>query len=158
MSVSPAGSRRRPRPSLGSRKPISLHKIHRAPERRGRRTIGRQRRRQLRQCARRDDQRTLQSRGHLATRDVAQLREVEFATLQFGRLVQQQEAAGADRKHSTGRSEARYYAQMEEPHWRRDSNEIASGKPGAVHGNLCIRWWNGTGERGVRARRPISSA
>ena len=54
--------------------------------------------------------------------------------------------------------EARYYAQMEEPHWRRDSNEMASGKPGAVHGNLCMRWWNGTGERGVRARRPISSA
>jgi hypothetical protein len=30
-------------------------------------------------------------------------------------------------------AEERYYATLEEP-WQRDSNETASGKPGAVHG------------------------
>ena len=39
----------------------------------GDRTFGRQRRRQLRQCARRDHQRPLQGRGHPSTRPMAQL-------------------------------------------------------------------------------------
>ena len=72
--------------------------------RRRRRALGRQRRRQLRQCARRDDQRALQGRGHLATRAVAQLRGGRVRHARMGRLVQQPKAAGADRKHSAGRS------------------------------------------------------
>jgi len=50
----------------------------------------------------------------------------------MGRLVQQQETAGADRKHSAAEAEARYYAQTAVTPWRRDSTEMASGKPGAV--------------------------
>jgi hypothetical protein len=33
----------------------------------------------------------------------------------MGRLVQQQETAGADREHSPAEAEARYYAQLNEP-------------------------------------------
>ena len=53
------------------RRAICVDQIHGAPRRGRRRTIGRQRRRFLRQRARRDDQRALQGRGDLAARAVA---------------------------------------------------------------------------------------
>ena len=100
----PARSGRRPRPSQRPRRAICLDQIHGTPEGRRRRAVRRQRRRQLRQRARRDDQRTLQGRGHLAARAVAQLRAGRVRHARMGGLVQQQETAGADRKHSAGRS------------------------------------------------------
>jgi transposase InsO family protein len=53
--------------------PIRLDQIYRAPGGGGRGTFGGQRWRQLRQCSRRNDQRSLQSRGHPSTRTVAEL-------------------------------------------------------------------------------------
>src|SRR5208283_1909375 len=86
------------------RRAICVDQIHGAPRRGRRRTIGRQRRRFLRQRARRDDQRALQGRGDLATRAMAQLRAGRVRYARMGGLVQQSKAAGADRKHSAGRS------------------------------------------------------
>ena len=95
--------------------------------------LGRQRRRQLRQRPRRDHQRTLQSRSDLAVRAVAQLRGGRVRHARMGRLVQQQETAGADR--NTFRRPKPKRAIMRRRRvtpWRRDLTEMASGKPGAV--------------------------
>ena len=73
-------------------------------------------------------------RGYLAARAVAQLRSRRVRDPRMGGLVQQQKTAGADRKHSAGRGRsALLCANRGDAPWRRDSNEMASGKPGAVH-------------------------
>ena len=54
-----------------SRRAVRLDQVHRAPGRGRPRAVGRQRRRQLRQRARRDDQRPLQDRGDPSARPVA---------------------------------------------------------------------------------------
>jgi hypothetical protein len=54
-----------------STQPRPLDPVYRAPRRSWHRTLRRQRRRQLRQRARGDDQRPLQSRSDLAARTVA---------------------------------------------------------------------------------------
>jgi len=53
----------------------------------------------LRQCARRNDQRPLQGRGHPSTRPVALLRSGRVRHARMGRLVQQSPAVGAHRQH-----------------------------------------------------------
>lgn len=78
--------------------------IHRAPSRGGHRTLGRQRRRFLRQRARRDHRRPLQGRGHSSARAVVLVRGGRVRHARMGGMVQQQKAAGAGRKHSSGRS------------------------------------------------------
>ena len=69
----------------------------------GHRTIGGQRRRQLRQCSGRNHQRSLQSRGHPSARPVAVVRRRRVRNVGMGRLVQQSPAAGAHRQHPAGR-------------------------------------------------------
>ena len=66
----------------------------------GRRAFGRQRRRQLRQCSRRDDQRPLQGRDHPSTRTVASFEAVEFATLEWVDWFNHRRLLGAHRQHS----------------------------------------------------------
>ena len=78
--------------------------IHRAPSRGEHRTLGRQRRRFLRQRARRDHRRPLQGRGHSSARAVVLVRGGRVRHARMGGMVQQQKAAGAGRKHSSGRS------------------------------------------------------
>ena len=56
-SMIAAAASRRPRPSQRSRRAVRLDQVHRASRRGRPRAVGRQRRRQLRQRARRDDQR-----------------------------------------------------------------------------------------------------
>ena len=111
-----------------------LKSLHRAPGRSGHRAVRRQRRRQLRQCARRDDQRPLQGRGDPSARTLALVRSRRVRHPGMGRLVQPSPAAGAHRQYSAGRSRRTLlrYAANSQP-WQRDSNQIASGKPGAVH-------------------------
>ena len=67
-------------------------------------SLGRQRRRQLRQRARRDHQRPLQGRGHPSARAMAELRGRRVRHPRMGRLVQQSPPAGAHRQHPAGRS------------------------------------------------------
>ena len=69
-----------------------------------RRALGRQRRRQLRQCSRRNDQRSLQGRGDPSTRTMALVRGRRVRDAGMGGLVQQSPAAGAHRQHPAGRS------------------------------------------------------
>jgi hypothetical protein len=63
-----------------------------------------QRRRFLRQCSRRNDQRALQGRGHSPARAVAILRGRRVRDTRMGRLVQPPAIAGADRQYLAGRS------------------------------------------------------
>ena len=58
----------------------------------------------LRQCPRRNDQRSLQGRGHPSTRTMALVRGRRVRDAGMGGLVQQSPAAGAHRQHPAGRS------------------------------------------------------
>jgi putative transposase len=78
--------------ALHDRKPVSgaglVHHSDRGASRRGRaRAIGRQRRRQLRQRTRRDDQRALQSRGDPSVRALALAGSRRVRHARMGRLV-----------------------------------------------------------------------
>src|ERR1700729_4219371 len=84
--------------------PIRLDQIHRALGGSGYRAFCRQRRRQLRQCSRRNHQRSLQSRGHPSARTVAVIRGCRVRDAGVGGLVQQSPAAGAHRQHPASRS------------------------------------------------------
>ena len=75
--------------------------------------VRRQRRRQLRQRPRRDHQRTLQSRGDLAARAVAQLRGGRVRHARMGRLVQQRRLLEPIGNIPPAEAEARYYAQID---------------------------------------------
>lgn len=61
-------------------------------------------RRQLRQRLGRNDQRTLQGRGHPPARTMAVVRSRRIRHAGMGRLVQQQAAARTDRQHPARRS------------------------------------------------------
>ena len=93
---------RRPRPSLRSRRPVRLDQVHGATGRGRPRAVRRQRRRQLRQRARRDDQRALQGRGDPSARAVAIARGRRVRHARMGRLVQQPPASRADRPCAAG--------------------------------------------------------
>jgi len=86
--------------------PIRLDQIHRAPGGGRRRAVRRQRRRCLRQCSRRDDQRPLQSRGHPSVWPMALVRGRGVRDVGMGKLVQSPADSGADRQHPAGRSRA----------------------------------------------------
>jgi len=63
---------------------------------------------------------------------------VEFASLEFGRLVlhnrRLMEPVG---NIPPAEAKQRYYAMLDNPPWRHKLNQIASGKPEAVHGHLA---------------------
>ena len=58
---------------------------------------------------------------------------VEFATLEWVNWFNHRRLLEPIGNIPPAEAEQRYYAMLEQPPWRRDSNEIASGKPGAVH-------------------------
>ena len=128
----PAASRRA-RASQRPRQPIRLDQIHRAPGRSRHRAFGRQRRRQLRQCSRRNDQRSLQGRGHPSARTMADHSRPSSSQRSNGSTGST--IAGCWSPSATSRRPKPRNATTpcwQKPPWRRDSNEIASGKPGAV--------------------------
>ena len=57
---------------------------------------------------------------------------VEFATLEWVDWFNNRRLLEPIGNIPPAEAEARYYAQIEEPPWRRDFNQMASGKPGAV--------------------------
>jgi putative transposase len=57
----------------------------------------------LRQCSRRNDQRSLQGRGHPSARTMAQLRSRGVRHARMGRLVQPPSSSGAHREYSASR-------------------------------------------------------
>jgi hypothetical protein len=105
-----------------------------------RRAFGRQRRRFLRQCSRRNDQRPLQGRGDPSTRSMAQLRSRRVRDPGMGWTGSTTE--GSWSPSATCRrpkpSNATTPCWNSRP-WRHNLNEMASGKPGAVHIRLCRR-------------------
>ena len=94
----------RPHAPPCNKAPIRLDQIHRALGGSGYRAFCRQRRRQLRQCSRRNHQRSLQSRGHPSARTVAVIRGCRVRDAGVGGLVQQSPAAGDHRQHPASRS------------------------------------------------------
>ena len=60
---------------------------------------------------------------------------VEFATLEWVDWFNNRRLLEPIGNIPPAEAEERYYAMLEQPPWRRDLNEIASGKPGAVHGS-----------------------
>ena len=93
---------------------ICQHSLHRAPDGSRHRTLCRSRRRQLRQCARRNHQRPVQDRTDPPPRSLAQRRDRGTCDPRMGRLVQQSPPARTDRKYPPAEAEARYYAQVSE--------------------------------------------
>jgi hypothetical protein len=91
-------------PSLRSRQPVCLDQIHSAPRRSWHRTVGRQRRRQLRQRLGRDDQWPIQGRGHPSAWPVTQLRGCRICDPRLGRLVQPSATTLTHLQHPTRRS------------------------------------------------------
>ena len=106
--------------------------LHRAPGRGRHRALGRQRRRQLRQRAGRDDQRPVQGRGDPPPGPWRTREAVEFATLEW---VAGSTTGACSSRSATSRPPRP--KQLLSPtgragHGRPDSNQPASGKPGAV--------------------------
>ena len=64
---------------------------------------------------------------------------VEFATLEWVDWFNNRRLLEPIGNIPPAEAEARYYAQVEGRPWPRNSNQMASGKPGAVHGNVCSR-------------------
>ena len=83
-----------------------------------------------------NDQWPLQGRGHPSARIMADHGSRRIRNARMGRLVQQSPAAGA-LSATSRRSKPRNATTpwWQKPPWRRDSNKIASGNPGAVHLN-----------------------
>jgi putative transposase len=116
--------------------PIRLDQIHRAPGRGRHRALGRQRRRQLRQ-------RLAETINGLYKAEVIHRRgpwrsfeAVEFATLEWVDWFNNRRLLEPIGNIPPAEAEERYYAMRQEPPWWRDSNQMASGKPGAVHSSL----------------------
>ena len=109
------------------------HPLHRAPGRSRHRALGRQRRRQLRQRPRRDDQRPLQGRGDPSAWAVAVASKPSSSPRSNGWTGST--IAGCSSPSATSRRpkprNATTPCWSNQP-WPRDSNETASGKPGAV--------------------------
>ncbi len=112
----------------------SIDQIHRAPGRGRHRALGRQRRRQLRQRSRRNDQRSLQGRGDPPARTMAILRSRRVSPRWNGSTGST--TAGCWSPSATSRRPKPRNATT--PCWtthhrRHNLNQMASGKPGAVH-------------------------
>lgn len=101
---SQARREQRPCPPLRPRRAVRVDQVQRAARRGRPCALRRQRWRQLRQRARRDDQRALQSRGDPSARAVAVAGGRRVRDPRVGRLVQQPPPARAGRQHPAGGS------------------------------------------------------
>ena len=69
---------------------------------------------------------------------MAKFRAVEFATLTWVDWFNNRRLLEPIGNIPPGEAEERYYAMPKNRPWQRDSNDMASGKPGAVH---CTTSW-----------------
>ncbi len=103
------------RASLGQGPSIRIHSLFRAAGRSRHRAFCRKRRRQLRQRTRRNDQRSLQGRGHPSTWAVANAEAVEFATLEWVDRFNHRRILEPIGNIPPAEAEEQYYARLDAP-------------------------------------------
>ena len=80
-------------------------------------------------------QRSLQGRDHPSARAMGHWKPSSFATLEWVDWFNNRRLSEPIGNIPPAEAEERYYAMLEQRNnlpWRRDSNQMASGKPGAV--------------------------
>jgi len=106
---------RRPGAPFRLRFSIRQHSLHRAPRRGGYRALRRQRRRQLWQCSRWDDQRPLHDEADPPARTLAKLRGRRVCSLAWVDWFNNRRLLEPIGNIPPAEAEERYYAMLDEP-------------------------------------------